>query len=117
MLRLVVLREALDTPTPAETERAKAMTDRASFFLVAVDELPPNWKASIHETNGKAVQAVPHPVRVGLYDMATGQPLVRMRRDVDALTLPVAAGSTDAIRRQVQGCELGMQVRHLADSI
>ncbi|MFO0661706.1 MAG: hypothetical protein U0165_18015 [Polyangiaceae bacterium] len=117
MLRLVVLREALDTPNQTEIDRAKSITDRAGFFLVAVDELPAGWKASIHESNGKAVQAVPHPVRVGLYDMSTGELLLRMRREVDALTLPVSAGSTDAVRRQVQGCELGMQVRHLADSI
>ena len=54
-----------------------------------------------------------HPARVGLYDLRSGQQLLRLHRTVD-VTVPAIPGDAEAIeaqRRQMLNCAFAQEVR------
>ncbi|RYE87478.1 MAG: hypothetical protein EOO75_14430, partial [Myxococcales bacterium] len=67
---------------------------RAEYVLVVVDEVPEGFKAPETSTLAQAVQSEVHPARVGLYDLKSGQQLVRLHRTVD-ITVPAMPGDAE----------------------
>jgi hypothetical protein len=91
---------------------------RAQFFLVVIDEEPPGFAPPPGRAI-EALQALPHAARVALFNLKSGkdQPLLRIRREMNARFVP--AGDTspsdpdvvDAQQRQVNSCQLALEVR------
>ena len=88
---------------------AQRAVDAASYLLIVVDEVPEGTRMPWFSTGLEAVQATPHPVRIGIFDAATGAPLARLRRDANGRAV-AGASATHAVARQVQGCTLGLDV-------
>jgi hypothetical protein len=105
---------ALREQLPIATRIVKA----SKFFLLALDEdvavaLPYTDGGGITE---EALQTVPHPTRIALYDLKAGKLMLRLRRTGDARL--IAAGesvvtdpeSVGAMQRQANNCNLAQQV-------
>jgi len=91
---------------------------RAQFFMVVLDEEP----AGFAPTPGRAteaLQALPHAARVALFGLKSGSDklLLRLRREVDARFVPagdktpVDPDVIEAQQRQVNSCQLALEVR------
>jgi hypothetical protein len=96
---------------------------RAQFYLLVLDEDPAERPASVEPVDGnltlEAVQAMPHPARVILFSLKPGsdKPILRLRREVAGQFVPTGpTAPTDpdilaAQQRQVNSCQLALQVR------
>jgi hypothetical protein len=104
---------ALSNDLPVVTELLR----QAEYFLVVVDEIPEGFKAPPDASLAQAVQGEPHPARVALRDLKTGELLLRLHRTVD-VTIPAVPGDAEAIdaqRRQILNCALAQEVRAALD--
>ena len=91
---------------------ARQVAKEASYALVVIDETPKDKPPHPWGWTRLDVQAAAHVARVALVDARTGEPLVRLRRALDAPGLSVASASaSDEVRRQVESCALGLEVR------
>ncbi len=117
-LRLKVFREQYDKAVGSEIPLAVDIVKRAQFFLLALDEDVPEAAHYVESgpiTEG-ALQLVPHPTRVHVFDVATGRELVRLRRTGDAQVIPAGERvisdpeMVDAMQRQANNCSLAGQV-------
>ncbi|MCS6900119.1 MAG: hypothetical protein RMJ98_10805 [Myxococcales bacterium] len=100
---------ALSNDLPVVTELLR----QAEYFLVVVDEIPEGFQAPAGVSLAQAVQSEPHPARIALYDLKTGELLLRLHRTAD-VTIPVIPGDAEAIdaqRRQILNCALAQEVR------
>lgn len=104
---------ALSNDIPVVTDLLR----KAEFFLVVVDEVPEGFKAPPDGSLGQAIQGEPHPARVALHDLKTGELLLRLHRTVDVTipTIPGDAETMDAQRRQILNCALAQEVRAALD--
>jgi hypothetical protein len=94
---------------------------RAQFFMLVIDEEPPGF-APPPGRAVEALQALPHFARVALFSLKSNsdKPLLRLRREVNARFVP--AGDTppadpdvlEAQQRQVNSCQLALEVRAFA---
>jgi len=85
----------------------------AEYFLVVVDEVPEGFQVPPNTPASQAIQNEPHPARVALYDLKSGEMLLRLHRPVDA-TIPAIPGDAETIeaqRRQILNCALAQEVR------
>jgi hypothetical protein len=104
---------ALSNDLPVVTELLR----QAEYFLVVVDEIPEGFKAPPGTSLAQAVQGEPHPARIALRDLKTGELLLRLHRTVD-VTIPAVPGDAEAIdaqRRQILNCALAQEVRAALD--
>jgi len=96
---LVELAKSFDrAPLDAAREALKSR-----LLLFAIDEA--GERAAVSELDGEK----PHSVRVGLIDLSSGQPLLRLRRRVDPSSLSEATRAEYA--RGVDDCSLALDVR------
>ncbi len=102
---------------------AVTILKRAQFFLLVLDEdvpeakeLAPDGGFSAGKVTEQALQQLPHPARVHLFDLRRGKELVRLRRQASAdyrvmterpIGDPLLVG---ALRRQVNNCALAEDV-------
>ncbi len=117
-LRLKVFQEQYDKAVGSEIPLAVDIVKRAQFFLLALDEDVP--EAARYVESGPiteaALQLVPHPTRVHLFDVATGRELLRLRRSGDAQVIPAGERvitdpeMMEAMQRQANNCSLAGQV-------
>jgi hypothetical protein len=103
------LTDRLKTEIPA----AREIAQKAGYLLVVLDEAPAQGLPDVQwGTRRKLVETSAHAVRVGLFDARTGEALARLRRDVDA-TSPLFPTGNNEVRRQIQSCTLGLEVRRV----
>ena len=87
---------------------------RAQYFLLLLDENTDKPdEVPDAGTYCESLQAVKHPTRVFVWDIASKKLLVRVRASVDATvgTLPSNAATRIAVRRQSNNCALAVEVR------
>ncbi len=120
----------LDAVTRNDVPVAVEVLSRARYFTVVLDEdaeggLPeplPRTPGEREESEDERLQRVPHAARVGVWDLRTEQPLVRMRAEAAGDFVPVGdRASADARmkaaqQRQVNSCALALSVREAIGS-
>jgi hypothetical protein len=120
-LRLRVFTEQYDKAVREEVPLAIDVVRRAHFFLLVLDEDVPEAAAfaeggPITET---ALQLVPHPARIHLFELPSGREILRVMRSGDARV--VSAGerlvtdseTRDAMQRQANNCALARRVQEM----
>jgi hypothetical protein len=117
-LRLRVFAQQYDKAVGKEIPLAIDIVKRATFFLLVLDEDVAE-AAKLVDGGGiteEALQLVPHPSRVHLFDLASGRELLRLRRTGDARVVPageravVDSETLDAMQRQANNCSLASAV-------
>lgn len=117
-LRLRVFEEQYDKAVRSEIPLAIDVVERAQFLLLALDEDVPEAAKLVEggPITEAALQLVPHPTRVHVFDVASGRELVRLRRTGEAQVIPVGERVisdpeiVDAMQRQANNCALAGQV-------
>ncbi|HEX3344592.1 MAG TPA: hypothetical protein VHS09_08460, partial [Polyangiaceae bacterium] len=117
-LRLRIFSRQYDKAVTDEIPLAIEVVKRAQFFLLVLDEDSPD---AVKPADGgplteEALQLVPHPSRVQLFDLASGKEILRLLRTGDAQVIQageraVADEETrDAMQRQANNCALARRV-------
>jgi hypothetical protein len=112
----------LDAVTAVDVPIALELSSQARYFTVLLDELPKSGLPeappdSDDENEMERLQAVTHPVRLGVWNLETGEQLVRMRTEAGATFIPLgSAGSAPpasqrARQRQVNNCSIAEALR------
>jgi hypothetical protein len=118
-LRLRVFADQYDKAVKTEIPLAIDVVRKATFFLLVLDEDVP--EAALHVDAGgiteEALQLVPHPSRVHLFDVKNGnKEILRLRRTGDARVIPAGehmitdSETRDAMQRQANNCSLANAV-------
>jgi len=129
-LTLRAFERELERVSKHDVPLAVQMMDKAEIFTAVLDETPPEGlpeKLDEYETVEERVQRVPHWARVGVWEIASGRQVVRLRTRADGQFIPVgeqqvmrvpAAGRTEdqqrnyaAQQRQANGCALALAVK------
>jgi hypothetical protein len=117
-LRMRVFADQYDKAVKGEIPLAIDVVKRAQFFLLVLDEDVPE-AAKLSESGGiteDALQLLPHPARVYLYDLGTGKEIARLRREGASRVIPVGERmvtdpeTREAMQRQANNCALAGQV-------
>jgi hypothetical protein len=119
-LSITAYERDLERVTKEDVPVAAEILARSRYFVGVVDEDPPEGLPA--EVDGgedptERVQRVAHFARIGIWDLRTGTPLVRLRRRADALVRPVGERAvTDQVsrfaqQRQANNCALALEVR------
>ena len=88
-------------------------TEPATWTITLDDEVPEGFQVPPNTPASQAIQNEAHPARVALYDLKSGEMLLRLHRPVDA-TIPAIPGDAETIeaqRRQILNCALAQEVR------
>lgn len=116
----------LDAVTKNDVPAAVELLARAKYFTAVLDEdpvtgLPPAIEPAAptepDESEEERVQRVPHPARVGIWDVESGKLLVRLRTEASGEFRNVGDRPVDdaktvaAQRRQVNSCALALSVK------
>ena len=111
----------LDSVAKSDVPVAIELLSRAKYFTLVLDEDPPGGlpkeQPDAGETPEERVQREAHYARVGIWDLATKTPLVRMRAEAAGTFVPVgdravqSAGMLAAQQRQTNSCQLALSVR------
>jgi hypothetical protein len=111
----------LDRVTKEDVPVAAEILARAKYFLVVLDEDPPEGvPAEVDagtESEADRVQRVAHPARVGIWNLRSGELVARVRRHADGRLIPAGESvvtrteSVFAQQRQANGCMLALAVR------
>lgn len=115
----------LDAVTKNDVPVAAELLARARYFTVVLDEEPVTGLPSAmehargerEESEEERIQRAPHLARVGIWDVRTGQLLLRLRAEAAGEFVPVGTGRVDspktlaAEQRQVNGCALALEVK------
>lgn len=115
-----------DVPVTAQ------VLQRSKYFTLVLDEDPPGGvppgdperqkDPETRTTPEERVQSVAHFARIGIWDLEKGEPLLRLRAEAAGAFVPVgkqvvrAAESLAAQQRQVNNCQLALQVRDRLNS-
>jgi hypothetical protein len=120
----------LDAVAKTDVPVALELTARAKYFTVLLDEMPEsglpevagvNTKGGLEESEMEQLQTLPHPVRLGVWDLESGELLVRLRTDAGATFLPIGSmasaplSSQRARQRQVNNCSIAESLREAVD--
>ncbi len=97
------------------------LVSRAKYFTLVLDEDPsggvPTDLSEPNETPHERVQRVVHPTRIGIWDLNSGDPVLRLRTEADADFVSVGSAivksevNLAAQNRQVKNCGLALKVR------
>jgi|GEM_PF-257074 len=129
-LKLRAFERELERVSKHDVPLAVQMMDKAEIFTAVLDETPPEGlpeKLDGYESVEERVQRVPHWARVGVWEIATGREVLRIRARADGQFIPVgeqhvmrvpgAARTEDqrrnyaAQQRQANGCALALAVK------
>jgi hypothetical protein len=120
----------LDKAFKDDVPIAIEMITRAKYFTVVLDE-EPKGKPSAAAPSGQdagldreelRVQLVPHPVRVGIWELESGKQLLRMRVDSGADVMPIGRSHMteprvmEAQQRQANNCGIALDVKERLSS-
>lgn len=112
-MRLRYLERDFDNSVRDDLPLAVEMLRRAEFFILVLDEPSASpVEVPAGKTRSEALQAVAHPARVFVYDLASNKQLLRVR---DEVTADVGVATADpeiaaAVRRQANNCALALSV-------
>jgi hypothetical protein len=111
----------LDSVTKYDVRIAADILARSKYFTLVLDEEPesglPPELPDAGETPEERVQRVGHPARVGIWDLTTGEQVLRLRSQASGEFVPMGErvvrdpGILAAQARQVNGCALALAVR------
>jgi hypothetical protein len=118
-LRMRIFTEQYDKAMREEVPLAIDVVRRARFFLLVLDEDVPEAAALAEggAVTEAALQLVPHPARIYLFDLATGREIMRLMRSGDARVIPagerfvVDSETREAMQRQANNCALAGRVQ------
>src|SRR5262249_15958855 len=120
-LRLRVFTEQYDKAVREEVPLAIDVVRRARFFLLVLDEDVP--EAAPFADGGAlteaALQMVPHPAPVHLFQLPRGREIRRLLRSGDARVVPAGervvtdSETRDAMQRQANNCALARRVQEM----
>jgi len=112
----------LDSVTRYDVRIAADILARSKFFTLVLDEDPsaglPSEIPDAGETPEERVQRAAHPARVGIWDLANGKPLLRLRAQAAGEFVPMGGRTIRdpvtlaAEQRQVNACQLALEVRN-----
>jgi hypothetical protein len=115
-MRLRVFAAQYDEAIRNEVPLAVEIIKRAKFFLLLLDEDEQEAAGEGGPITEQALQLVPHPTRVHLFETAGGKELLRLRRSGQGRVVQVGERPTtdsetrEAMQRQANNCALGRQV-------
>jgi len=111
----------LDSVSKYDVRIAAEILARSKYFTLVLDEDPadgmPKELPDAGESPEERIQRVGHPARVGIWDLATGKQLLRLRSNAAGRFVPMGAkvvrdpAIVAAQERQVNGCQLALEVR------
>jgi hypothetical protein len=111
----------LDSVTRYDVRIAADILARSKFFTLVLDEDPqaglPREIPDAGETPEERVQRAAHPARVGIWELSTGKPLLRLRAQAAGEFVPMGERvirdpvTLAAEQRQVNACQLALDVR------
>lgn len=112
-MRLGALQGTLHDHLEQATPAAHRIASGARYALIVLDEVPSDLPEQMWGSRRELVQNYPHAVRMAIHDARTGEPLVKIRRELDPSMAPVTGNGTwvGAARRQAYGCTLGLELR------
>jgi hypothetical protein len=114
-LRLRLLKESFEDTVRDDVPVAADLLTRAQYFLLVLDETPPELKIGEGANAGEAVQAVEHFARVGLWRLSDGKAVLRVRREAGGKLLGAQPDADpevlEARQRQANSCALALAVR------
>lgn len=120
-LRLRVFTEQYEKAVREEVPLAVDVVRRARFFLLVLDEDVP--EAAVPAEGGAitegALQLVPHPARIHVFDLTSGREILRLLRSGDARVIPasehfvVDSETREAMQRQANNCALAGRVQEM----
>jgi hypothetical protein len=120
-LRLRVFTEQYDHAVREQVPLAIDVVRRARFFLLVLDEDVPE-AATLVDAGGiteAALQLVPHPARIHVFDLTGGREILRLVRSGDARVIPagerfvVDPETREAMQRQANNCALAGRVQEM----
>lgn len=113
----------LDAVARTDVPVAIDMLQGAKFFTVVIDEEPkgglPKEIDGVSESEEERLQRVPHMARVGIWNIATGKPVLRLRKEAAGKFVAVGKAvvrdpaNLAAQQRQANSCALALEVRHV----
>lgn len=111
----------LDSVAKSDVPVAIELLSRAKYFTLVLDEDPPGGLPAeipdAGETPEERVQREAHFARVGIWDLESKTPLLRMRAEAAGMFVPVgdrvvkSPGMLAAQQRQTNSCSLALGVR------
>lgn len=120
-LGLLAYDRDLDSVAEHDVPVTLELITRARYFTVVLDEDPdaglPAGLPDAGETPEERLQRVAHMARVGIWDLKTGTPVLRLRAEASGRFVqmgrrqPSGAESLAAQSRQVNNCQLALEVR------
>ena len=115
--KLPATRKLFDAMAPELQAAAVVITGVEDLHAIErvrnlVAEIPEGFKAPADTSLAQAVQSEVHPARVGLYDLRSGEQLLRLHRTVYVTVpaIPGDAATVEAQRRQILNCALAQEV-------
>jgi hypothetical protein len=120
-LRLRVFTEQYEQAIREQVPLAIDVVRRARFFLLVLDEDVTD-AAALADGGGiteAALQLVPHPARIHVFDLTSGREILRLRRSGDARVIPagerfvVDPETREAMQRQANNCALAGRVQEM----
>ena len=115
----------LDNVAKYDVRVAAEILARSKYFTLVLDEDPaegmPKELPDAGETPEERVQRVGHPARVGIWELSSGKQLLRLRSNASGRFVPMGErvirdpAIVAAQERQVNGCQLALEVRAALD--
>ncbi len=127
-LAVTVYDRELDRVTHDDVPIAIEILSHARYFTAVLDEDPPDGLPKSlgdggDEPDEQRVQRVAHAARIGIWELATGRQLVRLRGEAAGRFMPVGdavvhgAEIEAAQQRQANSCALALEVRGTIDQV
>jgi len=111
----------LDSVAKRDVPVAIELLSRSRYFTLVLDEDPegglPAETAGSPETPDERVQRTAHTARIGIWDLKTQSPLLRLKADAAGNFVPVGdrvvqdPATVAAQQRQINSCALGLAAR------
>jgi len=111
----------LDSVSKRDVPVAIELLSRSRYFTLVLDEDPvggvPPEAPDAGETSDERVQREPHVARIGIWDLKTHSPLLRLKADASAEFVPVGdrvvqnPATIAAEQRQTNSCALALAAR------
>ena len=115
----------LDAVSRTDVPVAIDLLQRAKYFTVVIDEDPKGGlpKEPLEgETDEERIQRVPHPARVGIWDITANKPVLKLRGEASGRFVPVGKSmvrdpaNLAAQQRQANSCSLALDVNRAIEA-
>jgi hypothetical protein len=116
-IRVRLLSSSFDDTIRDDVPLAADLLTRAQYFLLVLDETPPNQPAPGDggAPTAEELQGIPHTARVAVWRISDDKQLLRVRREAGGELLGGVRGADSAVnaaaKRQANSCALALAVR------